>query len=50
MNIRNVLQALFLFLFFKKGEDHNIQPVGLGSTRILMDYAKKSPRTPCGFD
>ena len=46
MNLRNVLQ-----IKKEKPEERNIQrPVGLGSTRILMDYAQKSPGTPCGFD
>ena len=26
-------------------KDHNMQPVGLGSTSVLTDYAPKSPRT-----
>ena len=29
----------------EKPEDHNTQPVGLGNTSILTDYAQKSPRT-----
>ena len=27
-------------------KDVNMQLVGLGNTRILTDYAQKSPRTP----
>ena len=27
----------------EKPKDHSIQPVGLGNTRILTDYAQKSP-------
>ena len=28
-----------------KSEDVNMAPVGLGNTRILIDYAHKSPQT-----
>ena len=28
----------------EKPKDHNMQPVGLGSTSILTTYAQKSPR------
>ena len=29
----------------EKLKDHNMQPVGLGNIRILVDYAPKYPRT-----
>ena len=29
----------------EKLKDHNMQPVGLGNTRILTDYSQKSPWT-----
>jgi hypothetical protein len=29
----------------EKPKDHNMWPVGLGSTRILINYAQKSPWT-----
>jgi len=29
----------------QKTKDHNMEPVGLGNTRILTNYTQKSPRT-----
>ena len=29
----------------EKSKDHNMQPVGLGNTRILTDYVQNSLRT-----
>ena len=41
------IYGLYLKLIKKKLKDYNVKQVGLGKTRVLADYARKSPWTLC---